>query len=516
MPTAAAGESSGHGRRIPVIRKWMQRNCFFPADPGGQDAMLNLLPSSAVSGSAMRRRGFLAAAGTGAAGFGVPSVLPAGVTAQSGHSFRGSARNCIYIFLCGGPSQLDMWDPKPEAPDGIRSPFQPISTSVPGIQLTELLPQTAKHADKMAIVRSMSHGSSSHDTGILFTLLATARPPSNRASPADRQDAPGIGGALNYLLGAPGELPAWVTLPRHFMTGTRFYKGQTAGFLGPKYDSFTPDEAKVDSLSDKEFETRSLQPADGLTLARLQSRQHLLGRIDRMAGDWAASPFVQASEEYNNKAFNLLTSDRAKRAFDLRQESQQLRDRYGRNEYGQSFLLARRLVESGVRMVNVFWTFYGSDGCQFNLWDNHGLDGKVCGGFNRGIDMITAPYCCPAFDLAYSALLDDLDQRGLLDDTLVVVLGEFGRTPVVNKFAGRDHWPDCYSIVLAGGGVGGGQVYGKSDSHAAYVEDKPVSPDDLGATIYHAFGIPPSATIPDRSQRPIALTQGRPLTELFS
>ena len=166
-------------------------------------------------------------------------------------------------------------------------------------------------------------------------------------------------------------------------------------------------------------------------------------------------------------------------------------------------------------MVNVFWTFYGEDGCQFNLWDNHGSDKPVCGGFNKGIDMLTAPYCCPAFDRAFSALLEDLSQRGLLDETLVVVAGEFGRTPKMNKNAGRDHWSSCYSTVLAGGGVQGGQIYGSSDSQAAYVRDSPVRPEDLGATVLHAFGISPETPIYDATRRPVRASKGQPVTELF-
>jgi arylsulfatase A-like enzyme len=178
-------------------------------------------------------------------------------------------------------------------------------------------------------------------------------------------------------------------------------------------------------------------------------------------------------------------------------------------------LLARRLVEADVRLVNVFWTFYGKDGCQFNLWDNHGSDKDVCGGANRGVDMLTHDYCCPSFDRAFSALLQDLNDRSLLDDTLVVVVGEFGRTPKINKNAGRDHWGSCYSAVLAGGGVRGGQVYGESDGQTASVVDSPVTPYDLHATVLHAFGVEPSQTIDDRAGRPIPVTDGQPVKALF-
>ncbi len=454
--------------------------------------------------------------GLGAAGLSLPRLLQAERFGAKKSGFKGSAKNCIYIFLCGGPSQLDMWDMKPDAPSEIRGPFNPISTNVPGMQISNLLPRTARQADKFCILRSMRHDTAVHDRGILYTLLSTMKPPSNKAYPPDRQDHPGIGAALTNLLGAPGELPAWVTLPRHFTTGSRFFKGQTGGFLGPAYDSFCVDAEKTNSLGDKDLSVTALDPSEGLNADRLRSRSGLVSNIEAAADQALSGSISDDMAAYREKAFSLLASDRAKKAFDLNRESKQMRDRYGRNEYGQSFLLARRLVESGVRMVNVFWTFYGQDGCQFNLWDNHGSDKEVCGGYNKGFDMITAPYCCPSFDVAYSALLEDLSSRGLLDDTLVVVLGEFGRTPKINKNAGRDHWPNAYSIVLAGGGVQGGQIYGETDKHAAYVTDKPVSPDDLGATIYHAFGIPPETVLRDQLGRPILVTQGKPVTEIFS
>ena len=412
----------------------------------------------------------------GLAGMSLPDVLRAETAAPAGQRFNGKAKNCIYIFLCGGPSQLDMWDPKPGIPSELRSPFKPLSTNVPGIQLTELLPQTAKHADKFSIIRSMVHDNPNHDVGILYTLLSTMNPPNKRAYPPTREDHPGIGAALHNLLGAPGELPAWVTLPRHFTTGARLYKGQTAGFLGPEFDCFALNQSKTDSLGDKDLKVTALDPVAGVEAGRMRSRRELMERLDRLSDADLAGPVVDQAKRYREKAFAMLSSDDAKKAFDLEREGPKLRDRYGRNEYGQSFLLARRLVEKGVRMVNVFWTFYGKDGCQFNLWDNHGSDKEVCGGYNKDFDMITAPYCCPAFDKAYSALLEDLSQRGLLEDTLVVVVGEFGRTPKINKNAGRDHWPHCYSTVLAGGGIKGGETYGASDRHAAYVDEKPVTP----------------------------------------
>ena len=475
--------------------------------------MVGLLPSPKRFSASLTRRDWLRAGAVAAGGLCLPQLLQA----ERGTQDRGkaTAKRCIYIFLCGGPSQLDMWDPKPHALEEIRGPFAPLATNVPGIQFTELLPRTAKHADKLAIVRSLHHGSASHDTGIMYTLLGTSSPPNNRSFPPSRQDHPGIGAALQAVLGSPGELPAWVVAPRVFTTGSLFFKGQTGGFLGPAFDPFALDEPKKNSLEEKEFALQSMSPMEGVDAARFNSRKSLLGNLEAFTDAQLAAAAIDETTKYREKAYSMLSSDGAKRAFDLKREPAKLRDRYGRNEYGQSFLLARRLVESGVRMVNVFWTFYGKDGCQFNLWDNHGIDGPVCGGYSKGVDMIRAPYCCPSFDLAFSALLEDLKQRGMLDDTLVVVIGEFGRTPKINKTAGRDHWPNCYSAVLAGGGVKGGQVYGRSDKHAAYVADNPVTPDDFTATIYHAFGLPPGTPVHDPENRPIPISKGRPITAIF-
>lgn len=473
--------------------------------------MISLLTKGNVPSQPLRRRDALKLAGLTAFGSSLSTSVLTSASEVANHP--ATAKNCIYIFLCGGPSQLEMWDPKPAAPDGIRGPFQSIATNVPGIHVGELLPSVAKHADKLAIIRSMTHESNVHDIGIMYTLLADSTPPTNIAFPPTRSDHPGLGAILRSLLGEQAELPSWVTVPRAFTTGERFYKGQSGGFLGAAYDPFFLDQDKTDSLGNKEFQPPSLQLRDELTQARLARRRDLLGQLNQQAAFEA--DVVKQSEQYYDKAYSMLSTAGASQAFDVGRESRSLRDRYGRNEYGQSFLLARRLVESGVRMVNVFWTFFGKDGCQFNLWDNHGSDQEVCGGFNRGIDMLTAPYCCPSFDRAFSALLEDLADRGLLDETLVVVAGEFGRTPKINENAGRDHWAPCYSTVLAGGGVRGGQVYGASDAHAAYVKDSPVRPEDLGATILHAFGVSPESPIYDAANRPVRASKGQPVTALF-
>jgi hypothetical protein len=474
--------------------------------------MFSLFPTTSHR-SRLNRRDAIKAATLGSIYAPLPLIQAAGASPQQTHS--ATAKRCIYIFLCGGPSQLDMWDLKPDAPDSIRGPFHPISTNVPGLQLSDLLPLTAQRADKLAIIRSMMHTSTSHDVGIKYTLLADSTTP-GPAYPPKRSDHPGMGALLRSLLGDTGRLPAWVTLPRPFTTGTRYYRGQTGGFLGSAYDPFLLNEEKKDSLADKTFQIDALDTPEAVDGTRFTDRRDLLKSIDGHADALIASAQSDQVRRQYEKAFNLVASQDVRGAFDLEREPDALRDRYGRNEYGQSFLLARRLVESGSQYVNVFWTYYGQDGCQFNLWDNHGSDKEVCGGHNRGVDMIRGEYCCPSFDRAYSALLDDLTDRGLLDDTLVVVTGEFGRTPKINKNAGRDHWCACYSSVLAGGGIRGGSIFGASDAHAAYVKDSPVRPEDFGATILHAFGFPPEAEVMHPTGRPVRSSSGHAVTELFT
>jgi hypothetical protein len=260
----------------------------------------------------------------------------------------------------------------------------------------------------------------------------------------------------------------------------------------------------------------SLDLLDGIDAMRLQARHGLLKLLDdhdRIAQKGGSPRGPRGLEQFREQAFRMLMSPEARCAFDLTRENEKLRDRYGRNEYGESFLLARRLVESGVRLVTVVWSYICPDGNVANVWDNHGGTGSL-GGIT-GYQMLKEKYCLPPLDQAYSALLEDLSARGLLDETLVVMLGEFGRTPKINKTAGRDHWGACQSIVLAGGGIRGGQVFGASDAHAAYPKNNPVSPEDVIATMYHALGIPPDSLIHDREHRPHRIAEGRPLVELF-
>jgi len=429
-------------------------------------------------------------------------------------AFTGNARakKCIYIFLCGGPSQPDLWDLKPESPVGVRSEFSSIQTSVPGLRFGELIPRVAAQADKLALIRSMTHTDNDHSGAIVHSLLGQ-KPAIPGQLYVSRSDHPGLGGILHQVLGPSGEIPPWVVLPRYFGTNSPPYKGQSAGFLGAAYDPLAFDKEKKGSLSDEPLKLGTLDFPVGLNAGRMSQRRMLTDVLQRPLSGSAMS----RSSVHFDQAFELLTSEKVRRTFDLEQESGKVRDRYGRNEYGQSFLMARRLVEAGVRFVNVFWTFYDKKGCQFNLWDNHGVPSDVCGidGQLTGRQQLTHAYCTPSFDQSFSALLEDLSERGLLDETLVVVAGEFGRTPKINKTGGRDHWAHCYTQLLAGGGVQGGAIWGASDAQGAYVKDAPVTPDDFAATVLHAFGVDREEAVPDSTGRPVRVTSGVPVAEIF-
>ena len=473
--------------------------------------MIDLFPTQQATTVRVTRRQWLRMSALAAGSLAsVVNAQPLRAGVSSSH--RGKAKQCIYIFLCGGPSQPDLWDMKPEAPSGVRSEFQPIQTSIPGIVFSELIPQVARHADKLALIRSMTHDDNGHGTAIARSLLGML-PPRRAEEHATRDDHPGLGAILHKTLGTQGPLPAWVVLPRFFTTSSPPYKGQSGGFLGTAFDSLVFDKEKKGSLTDALLRVGSLELLAGTSQARLVDRR---GLRESLARPLAGTAINRADEAFE-QAFHLLVSPAVRSAFDLEREPPRVRDRYGRNEYGQSFLMARRLVQSGVRFVNVFWTFFDNKGCQFNLWDNHGVESDSCGidGQLTGRQQLTHQYCTPSFDRSFSALLEDLADSGMLDDTLVVVAGEFGRTPRINKTAGRDHWAPCYTQLLAGGGVRGGQVWGASDAQGAYVKDAPVTPDDFAATILYVFGQEAETAVLDITGRPVRVTTGRAVTDLF-
>lgn len=425
---------------------------------------------------------------------------------------NGKAKACILVYLWGGPPQQDTFDMKPHAPAGIRSQFGAIDTAVPGIQICDQLPQIAKHTDKMAIVRSYTHPSNRHEVGVYHTLCGkiknTLAVPRNQRN---RLDFPHPGSVISYF-SPPGGMPASVTVPRPIGHDGVVYTGTYAGFLGPRHD---PMELKQ-SGEVAGPPPHSLELPAGLSDHRLLARKGLLKTLedcDRRLQQTSRFP-TGGLDHFREQAFRMLTAPSAKGAFKVDKEPDRVRDRYGRNEYGEAFLMSRRLIEAGVRLVTLTWYHIAKkDGNVLNVWDNHGGTGSL----NRisGYDMLRSYYCLPSLDQGYSALLDDLSQRGMLDETLVVMLGEFGRTPKINKNQGRDHWGPCQSVVFAGGGIQGGQVYGESDKIAAYPRKNPVKPEDAIATLYHAFGLPPETPIPDASNRPHRISDGEPVLPLF-
>ena len=461
-----------------------------------------------------RRDAMLRLGQAGLGGLTLPGLYQAEQTLASDSQISATAKSCILLYLWGGPPQIDMFDMKPEAPDGIRSLFRPIDTAVPGMQVSDQLPMIAKQTDKMSIIRSFTHPSNRHEVGVYHTLTGkinnTLAVPRNQRN---RNDFPNTGSVVSYFTPS-NVMPASVTIPRPIGHDGVVYTGTYAGFLGPKHDPMElQSPGEVDAPP-----PHSLDLPEGLSTARLQSRFGLLKLLEERDRAMQNNPSrfgrpAQGLERFRDQAYRMLMSPEANGAFDLEREPKKFRDRYGRNEYGEAFLLSRRLIEAGVRLVTVVWYYIASDGNVLNVWDNHG--GTASLKKVSGYDMLKANYCLPSLDRAYSALLEDLSQRGLLDETLVVMLGEFGRTPKINKTIGRDHWGACQSVVLAGGGIRGGQVYGASDKIAAYPTKNPVKPEDVIATMYHALGIPHQSLIPDQQNRPHRISEGRPLTELF-
>jgi len=425
----------------------------------------------------------------------------------------GQAKSCILIYLFGGVSQLDVWDLKPEAPDGIRGEFRPVSTSVPGIQITEHLPRLGQRMEHLAIIRSMSHGDNSHGSSAHRMLTGHAPRIAGEVVPPSAEDFPHFGSALTHLRPAPRGVPTSVSLPWTIATSSSVQPGQGAGFLGRGYDPLRLHQGLAEVL---DFTPDGLlMPAD-VNPARMRQRQQLR---ERLGLDPVSRPGYEMDRLYD-RAFSLLGAAQAVRAFKLSEEGPRLRERYGMNTFGQSLLLARRLAEAGVPLITVYWPARREPEAFNNAgrledvavppWDTHGLNVGNSPNFPMQKDRLL-----PALDQSSSALLDDLQARGLLDQTLVVWMSEFGRTPRINPQAGRDHWGPVFSIALSGAGIRGGQVYGASDRHGSQPADRLVSPGDFAATLYHSLGLDPNTEIVDALARPHRLANGRPVEALW-
>lgn len=454
------------------------------ADDEGGFAMLDLLgKGTAHTCDGVTRRDFLQAGALSAVGLSLPHLLAA--KAQGAVAPGHDERSVIMIFNLGAPSQLDCWDMKPEAPAEIRGPFKPIATKASGVEISEIFPQMARNMDKISLVRSCYHtGAAVHDTG--HQMLQTGRLFTGGIN------TPHAGCALAYLRGRKSDLPAHVILPEPMgRTGGNMPHGQDAGFLGKAHDPF----ALMADPSKPDFQVPDLLPPAQIGQARLDRRRRLRDVVDETVEKFEASGSEKLLDSNFEAAFRLMTSKQAREAFDLSKETPATRERYGMTRFGQCCLLARRLVEAGVRFVtvNTFLTVFDEI-----TWDIHGSKPFTS---IEGMRDIVAPM----YDQAYSALLEDLTERGMLGNTMVCNLQEFGRTPRVNPAGGRDHWPQCWTSHFAGGGVQGGRVVGRSDAIGGVPAERPVEPPEVVATIFRSLGLDLETKLPGPQGRPFPL-----------
>jgi len=412
----------------------------------------------------------------------------------------GRAKNCILLFLSGGASHHDTFDPKPGAAAEIRGEFDTIATALPGIRFTKYLPRTAQLMNQIALVRSMTHTSSGHATGgyAMFTGQTYPRTESD-ANFMGRQEAPHIGSALTKIAPGPGPMFPVILVPRRLDAGSGRRAGQWGGSLGSKYD---PMQTGGDPNRD-DFRLENLPLLPNAPRPVLERRLRLVDQLNKQTRYLKETAPALALEQSREKALDVIGSEAVRRAVDLSSADAALRARYGRNLFGQSVLLGRRLLEAGARLVQVNWL--RTQGAKGYAWDSHRENFEAL-----REDLI------PPFDQAFGALMTDLDSSGQLDETLVVVATEFGRTPKVTlSTAGREHWPSVFSVLLAGGGIRGGQVYGASDRIGAYPADAPVTPGDLMATICHCLGVDPHTELHDQFDRPMTLCKGNPIASLL-
>lgn len=431
----------------------------------------------------------------------------------------GKAKSVILVYLQGGPSHLDLWDPKENVPEKIRSAFKPIPTKIPGVNFTEILPRLAKVNDRFTMIRSMSYtpnGLFNHTAAIyqIMTGYTTDKvSPSGQLEPPNAKDFPNFGSNIIRLKPIDTPMLPFVMLPRPLQESNVVGKGGGAGFLGKAFDPYTlypeGDDLDMDKLD--RIKTEDLKLPQEVFAMRLERRARLREAIEQAMPDLEQATAAYNLDEYYQRALNLIVSGRAREAFNLGAESEKLRDRYGRNTFGQSLLLARRLVEAGTRVVEVIWPKVANS--DHHSWDHH-----------QGLTERMKDKSGPMLDQGLSALFEDLDQRGLLSETLVVALGEFGRSPErgvstsgnTNSADGRDHWPYCYTSIIAGAGIKRGYVHGESDKTASSPAKDPVHPTELLATMYHAFGIDPETIVYNHLNQPRELVKAKAVTKLFA
>ena len=423
------------------------------------------------------RRDFLRLGALGGLSLTLPSLFH--MQAQAGGKRKARAKSVLLVYLGGGLSHHDSFDPKPDAPPEIRGKYTTIDTRVPGLRVTEMLPRMAKVMNRLTLARSGAHNNDHHETATNWVLCG-------RFGSAFG-DYPAMGAVVAHELGFSGKLPPYVAIPRN--PSFTWELGKSA-FLGGRYESFKTGDANA-----ADFKVRDVSPAETLTPKRVQRRQTLLQAVDGLAKQVEGNDQISTYDEFHQRAAAMILSSEARGAFAIEKEPDRLRQRYGRNTFGQSCLLARRLIEGGVRFITV----------NFGGWDHHA---KIWDGLGKRL---------PEFDRGFSALLDDLHERGLLTDTLVLAFGEFGRTPKINKDVGRDHWGPAASLLFAGAGVRGGQVIGQTDKQGAYVTRRPVAPADVACTVYEALGIDPHKALVAPDGRPVEiLDKGETVKELYA
>jgi len=456
-------------------------------------------PSGIQARHTLTRRRLLQVGGLGLLG----SLLP-GALDGSQPRRRARAKSVIFLHQYGGPSHPDTFDMKPDAPEQVRGQYRPIRSSAPGIVVCEKLPRMARVMDKVTLVRSVHHGMRNHNSAGYYSLTGFAPPTDDQRLRDSRDLFPAYGSVVDRFAPATRGTPTFVSYPYVIADGS-ITPGQHASFLGQQHAPFffTQDPSADD------FRLPELSLPDNLSPERLENRREVMNLLDREARLLEHSPRARGLDAHYQRALTMLTSPTFRRAFDLSSEPTAIRERYGRTTYGQGCLLARRLVESGVRFVTVYFAAtIGGQSFVSGGWDTHGFN-------NNPMYPVLDRYLLPITDHTLPVLLEDLDARGLLDETLVVWAGEFGRSPRINNIAGRDHWPQCYTVLMAGGGLKGGFVYGASDASGAFPRDNPVRPDDISATMFAALGLDPQTEIRDQLGRPFPISRGEPIRTLF-
>ncbi len=438
------------------------------------------------------RRDLLTAGSLGALGCSLPGILAA---EAAGLRAGATAKSVILLFQWGGPSHLETFDMKPTGDENARGQFRPIGSSLPGVQVCEHLPRFAQVMDRVTLVRSVSHQFKNHNPPGYYALSGHAPPLDDQRLRDTPELFPHVGSVLSKLYPSPSDVPSFVAMPARIRDGS-VVPGQHASFLGKQHDPLLI----LNDPNGKDFRLPELSLPAALTPERLDDRRTLLRALDRRQRLAEKLPAAQGVEAYQERAFAMLSSPKVKQAFDLSREAAATRDAYGRTTFGQSTLLARRLVEAGVRLVTAY---YCNPGGGF-IWDTH----------ENNFPELKSKLL-PTTDQTVPTLLRDLEDRGLLQETLVIWMGEFGRTPKINDKAGRDHWPDCYSLIMAGGGMKRGFVYGASDPAGAYPIENPVRPENIAGTLYRALGLDPHTEVRDLTNRPFPIG-GDAVADLFA